>query len=135
MKVFTSVCVLLLSITGCVTIQPDATRPNDTPQFNTLVLKNMTGNDIHGAEIRVADHTGVFTCNIILANAFCSNGFPARAYQGNAITIQWEDQHRRQQVGPLVVPPPALSTHQPLTAIIELHEHGQFNAFFRRNYR
>lgn len=128
MKFLTITLSLVLGLAGCTAIESTS-----QPSMNSLIFKNLTTTDLRDVEIRVQKLSGIFTCNIILANSFCSNGFPRRVYEGNEITIRWTINETPHVVGPIVVTPPTFHHRNDLTAIIELHDQGQYNAYFSSN--
>ena len=112
------------------------TAPDNKPSINNLVIKNLTLTDVNDVEIRVEKLKGIFNCNLILTDSFCSNGFRERAYENNQITISWTGRNQRHAIGPITINiSQALiaineKDHKPYTAVIELRKDGEFDAYF-----
>ncbi len=127
-----AICLSIMGISACSISNSSDNRSS----IDNLVVKNLTQTDVKNVEIRVEKLKGLFTCNMILADSFCSNGFRERTYENNQITISWSDKIQRHTIGPISINmPQALITinqkrHLPYTAVIELQNEGEFDAYF-----
>jgi len=125
-------CLSIISISACSL----SSSSDNKSSINNLIVKNLTRTDVKDVEIRVEKLKGLFTCNMILADSFCSNGFRERTYENNQITISWSDKKQRHTIGPISINmSQALITinekeHLPYTAVIELQNEGAFDAYF-----
>lgn len=91
-------------LAGCSTIEPGAAP--DRLLFNKIVVTNDGSRDIANLQIAVSRINGVFSCSRLLSNSFCSNTFPIREYQGNSVTLTWEEGGVEFTAGPFVAEPP-----------------------------
>ena len=127
-----AICLSIMGISACSISSPS----DNKSTIDNLVVKNLTRTDVENVEIRVEKIKGLFICNMILADSFCSNGFRERTYQNNQITISWSDKKQRHTTGPISINmSQALITinekkHLPYTAVIELKNEGEFDAYF-----
>lgn len=130
------ICIIgssVMTFSACSTPTPI----KNAPSINTLVVKNLTRNDINDVEIRVEKLNGVFNCNLIIPESYCSNGFKERHYENNQITISWVEKNQPYAIGPIAIDISQSliklnkSNQQPYTAVIEVQNDGEFDAYFK----
>ena len=127
-----AICLSTISFSACSIPTPAKKKPS----IDTLVIKNLTRTDVSNVKIQVEKLKGVFTCNIILADSFCSNGFRERNYENNKITISWAGKNQHHTIGPITINMSQALTeinkndNKPYTAVIELQNEGAFDAYF-----
>ncbi len=106
----------------------------DLPQTNHLTVAgltfhNATASPIHNAKLSVHKTHGMIGCGVILPYKECSTTFPRRQYQGNAITVTWQ---QAGQTWSLTNVPVDLPEHpipgRPTTARVTLGENGSVTA-------
>lgn len=129
-RLFISVICLILPLTGCATYDPDA--PNLL--FNEIIVYNRSLREIANVEMHVEKFDREFACSQVVTKTICSNTFSLRKYEGNAITISWEDTESTHSKADLMVEvPDSYATHINYSAIIEIDKDGVYSAYFREN--
>ncbi len=113
-----------LLLSGCAGL------PRATPLTVVgLSFHNATSTPIHNAKLSVSKTHGMIGCGIILSHKECSTTFPQRQYQGNAITVSWEQAGQTWTAHNVEVQLPEYPIpDRPSTAVITLGEHGAISA-------
>lgn len=94
-----------------------------------LVFQNRTATPVYKAKLSVSKTHGLISCGVILPGKECSTTFPVRQYQGNPISVSWEQAGQAWSSGEFYVQLPRVPlADSPTIAVVTLGEHGSVNA-------
>ena len=90
-KAFLFVFILSTMLASCVSVQPPV---KNTIKIRGLKINNLTGQSIDKITL-IANTTHKFvSCGYIADGGECSTGFPLKEYQGNSMSIRWEQNNQ-----------------------------------------
>ena len=121
----TLLMTFLLLVSGCAT----------TPEPAKVVVKgvsfsNGTSSPVTDVRLFVEKTKSFVSCGYIPAGSGCSTTFPLREYQGNPVSISWQQENRSWTTGEFVFElPEPLLPGKPITAIVNIGERGQSRVF------
>jgi hypothetical protein len=94
-----------------------------------LTFHNTTSSTIRNARLTVHKTHGTVACGFILPYKECSTTFPQRQYQGNAITVSWQQSGQSWTATNVAVQLPEYPIPNRSTiALISLGENGSISA-------
>lgn len=94
-----------------------------------LTFHNATSSPIKDARLTASKTHGLVACGFILPHNDCSTTFPLKQYQGNSITVSWQNAGQTwTSVDVAVQLPEYPIPNRPTTAVVTLGEHGSINA-------
>lgn len=94
-----------------------------------LTFYNLTSSPIKNARLSVHKTHGTVACGFILPYKECSTTFPQRQYQGNAITVSWQQAGQTWTASDVEVQLPEYPIPNRSTiALISLGENGSISA-------
>jgi hypothetical protein len=94
-----------------------------------LTFHNTTSSPIKNARLRVNKTHGTVACGFILPYKECSTTFPQRQYQGNAITVSWQQAGKTWTATDVYVQLPEHPIpNRTTTALITLGQNGSISA-------
>ena len=115
---------VLTVISGCSVL------PQIRPiEVGGLFIRNNTSTPVNNVEVRVKKTGAKVSCSYIPAGKECSTTFPAKTYQGNPITVSWEQEGRVWSPREFLVQlPENLIADKSTMAVVNIGEHGSISA-------
>ena len=111
-----------------------ATSYNPTYYFNEIQVVNLSGATISDVNVRFNGSPRTLSCDEVLKNALCHDGFGRRQYPQQEIELSWthgDGSQKSQQLNP-GIPTYYLPTFA-LRVMLEINEDGSVNPFFEQD--
>ena len=115
---------VLTIISGCMIL------PKVKPiEIGGLFIRNSTSTPVKNVEVRVKKTGAKVSCSYVPAGKECSTTFPSKTYQGNPITVSWEQEWRVWSPREFLVQlPENLIADKSTMAVVNIGEHGSISA-------
>ena len=114
-------------LSGCATIQ------GPSYSYNELIILNQSQAAVRDVAISSAETGGLFSCGNIAPRGICSNRFPARAYHGSPVRIDWAIGNGTRHSKTVELAPPASFVPElPMRAVLVIGARGGIEAYLQQ---
>ncbi len=118
----------------CVLLTACASVPGPHPLYvNKVSIVNHTADPLNNVRLDVANSGGVVSCGYIAVDSECSAGFPRLEYQGNPVTVSWQQSGNNYRSEPAIVQPgEGLRSGDEVDAVVAVLPAGEIRIYFSR---
>jgi hypothetical protein len=111
-----------------------ATIPGPHPLYiNKVSIVNHAALPLTNVRLDVANSGGVVSCGYIAVDSECSAGFPRLEYQGNPVTVSWQQSGSAYRSELAVVQPgEGLQSGDEVDAVVAVLPAGEIRIYFAR---
>lgn len=122
------VILAIVFLSSCSMVRKPET---STLQIKGLLFKNFTDGALKNISLKVAANHKFISCGYIAIRGECSTTFPIKEYQGNSISLSWDQDNQQHHYDNLYVDQTSIVNFiDPAQVVITIYENSKPTAVF-----